>query len=887
MPRFAGVRRLFRVADRSADALADVDDELRFHIESRIAELVARGRSLDEARRSAIADFGDLRGYRDQTLHIDRQYAREARMREWIQSVVADLRYAVRAFARSRAFTAAALVCIALGVSVTTTIFSAVDAILIRPLPYHDADRLIAVYAQDPVRNYFGSNISYPDYVDWRARNRTLSSLAIWTWSSHSLANGEAERVEGAEVAANLFATLGVRPLIGRGFLPEEETPGRDRVVILSHGLWQRRFAGDSTIVGRTITMDAAPYTVVGVMPPNFNFPDRGQLWVPFASGAAREVRANRMYAGAIGRLKPGVTFAQAEADLAAVSRALEQQFPDDNRNWAAEPMSLRQALTGDLRRPVLIFLAAVTLVLLIACANVANLMLARGITRSRELALRSALGAGRRRLLRQLLTESALLALTGGALGALASFAGIRLLRFAFPQDVPFYIQLRIDGVALAFALTASLATGLLFGLLPAVRAARVDVNASLREGARTGSDAGRSRLRSSLVALEIALSVVLMVGASLLIRSYRAYASTELGFAERGVLTARISLPYEQSRARPPRLEFYDRLHARLRAMPGVVAAGSAQGIPFSGWQVQSSAFAEGDPPPQPGTEVDAHFQRITPEFFEAMGVSMVAGRALTAADRDSAAPTVLVNEQLVARLFAGRDPIGRRVKVGSLDSSQPWATIVGVVKDYRNYPLPQPVPPAIYYSYASLPVLNQTVVIRTTAPDPHSLVPALRAAVHDLDPAVPIYDVKTMDEAVSRSLWRQRLNGQVLGIFAALALLLATVGIYGVISYAVTQRTREIGVRMALGAGRADVLALVVGQGARVALAGIVIGGLGALALSRVLASLLYEVGPTDPVTFVAVPVLIAGVALLASYLPARRAAKLDAALAIRAE
>ena len=887
MPRFSGVRRLFRVADKSADALADVDDELRFHIESRVAELVSRGRSPEEARRSALADFGDLRDYREQTLHIDRQHAREVRMREWIQSVGADLRYAVRAFARSRAFTAAALVCIALGVSVTTTIFSAVDAILLRPLPYHDADRLIAILAQSPAQNYRAQNISYPDYVAWRERNRTLSSLAIWTWSSHSLAEGEAERVEGAEVAASLFSTLGVRPLIGRGFLPEEETPGRDRVVVLSHGLWQRRFGGDSTVVGRTITMDATPYTVVGVMPPNFNFPDRGQLWVPFATDAAREVRGNRMYAGAIGRLKPGVTFAQAEDDLAAVSRALAQEFPDDNRDWAAEPHTLREILTGDLRRPVLIFLAAVTLVLLIACANVANLMLARGVTRGREMALRSALGAGRRRLLRQLLTESTLLALAGGALGALASFAGIRLLRFAFPQDVPFYIQLRIDGVALAFALAASVATGLLFGLLPAVRAARVDVSTSLRDGARSGEDAARSRLRSSLVALEIGLSVVLMVGASLLIRSYRAYASTDLGFTERGVLTARISLPYEKYRVRAQRLAFYDRLHDRLRALPGVVAVGSAQGIPFSGWNLQSSAFAEGAPRPRPGSEVDTHFQRVTPGFFEAIGVPMVAGRPLTAADRDSAAPAVLVNEQLVTRLFAGRDPIGRRVKVGRFESTEPWATIVGVVKDYRHYELPQPMGPAIYYAYAPLPVLSQMVAIRTTGPDAHDLVPALRAAVHELDPEVPVYDVKTMEEAVSRSLWRQRLNGQVLGIFAALALLLATVGVYGVISYTVTQRTREIGVRMALGAGRADVLALVVGQGARVALAGVVIGGLGALALSRVLASLLYEVRPTDPLTFVAVPLLIAGVALLASYLPARRAATLDAARAIRAE
>jgi putative ABC transport system permease protein len=807
-------------------------------------------------------------------------------MRDLISSMIGDARYALRGLRRTPAFSAGAILCTALGVCVTTTILSAVNAVLVRPLPYRDAGRLVAVYAQNIARGYHGSNISYLDYLDWRNRNRTFASLGIWTWSSHALSDGEAERVDGASVSANLFPTLGIEPILGRGFTTDEEVPGHDRVVLLSYGLWQRRFGGDRRVLEQPITVDGARYTVVGVMPPHFNFPDRGDVWVPFATDPSRESHGDRQYAGAIGRLGPGVSLEQARADLAVVDGQLRREFPNENVHWSAEVITLRDDLTGDLRRPVLIFLGAVGLVLLIACANVANLMLARGVARRREMAVRAALGAGRARVARLLLTESITIALVGGTVGTALSLWGVQLLGLAFPQGTPFYIALDLDGSVLVASLLLTIGTGLLFGAAPVIRAARLDLGSVLREDAR-GADAGQrgNRLRLVLATMEIALSVVLMVGATLLMKSYRAYTTTDLGFTERGVLTAQVSLPEAAYRESARRVAFYGSLIDRLRGLPGVVAVGSAQGIPFSGWNVQGPINVAGRAPLPRGEEVDSHFQWVSPDYFAAIGVPLVKGRSLTPADRDSVAPAGLVNERFVAKLFAHEDPIGKRVKIGDLNGPDPWVTIVGVVKDFRHYRLPQPMGPALYLPYASSPAFSQTLAIRTTLDDPYRVLPALRSAVRALDPTIPIYDVKTLDEAVSRSLWRQRLNGQVLSIFALLALLLATVGIYSVISYAVSQRTHEIGVRIALGASGADVLGIVVGQGMRLAIAGITLGAAASLVLARALTTLLYEVPATDRPTFIAVPSTVAIIVLLASYLPARRAMRVDPARSLR--
>jgi predicted permease len=879
-PRWRRYLRFWR-----ADVRADVDDELAFHLEMHQRDLEARGLSDDVARAEAARRFGDVSKVRDSCVTIDERRFRRANRAEVMSHMWTDLRFAARGLRKAPGFAAMAIACIALCVGVTTTIFSAVNAILIRPLPYKEGDRLVAVYSQNIERGW-RETISYLDYVSYRDGNHTLSGLGIWTWVTKTISQGETERVLGASVSANLFPILGVHPLIGRNFLPEEERKGRDDVVLISYGLWRRRFGGDSSVVGKLISMDGRPHLLAGVMPPNFNFPDRGNFWMPFAyDGPAREGRGDRGYSGAIGRLKPGVTFEQTLADFAALSSRLAHDFPNESTGWTAQIKTLRDDLTGDLRRPLLVFLAAVGLVLLIGCANVANLMLARGTSRYREMAVRTALGAERGRLVRQLLTESMLIAVIGGSIGALFGVWAVQLFRFAFPNDVPFYFSFNADPRALAFAAGVTMLTGILFGAMPALRTTRIDINSALRDGARSGASGSRTRIRGALVVGEVAISLILMVGAMLLIRSYRAYMNTNLGFDETGVLTARVRLPEFRYDGHTKRTTFFEQLEARLRGLPGVTVVGSADGVPFSGWDVQTELNVFGRPRPLPNQELSTHFQFVYPDFFKAMGIPVVRGRMLTELDRDSVSRTAVINQTFAERAFPNEDPIGKRVRLGGFGET--WITIVGVVRDFRHYRLPQPMGPAIYSHYATIASRSQTLVVRTTGADPYTLVPMMRAALRELDPQIALFDVKTMSDAVSQSLWRQRLQGQVLGIFAALALLLATVGIYGVISYTVAQRTREIGVRVALGAQRRNVIALVLGQGIRLALAGIVLGLAGAFALTRTLSSLLYVVSATDVLTYATVPLILGAIAVVATYLPALRATRVDPLTAIRAE
>ncbi|HET7459222.1 MAG TPA: ABC transporter permease [Gemmatimonadaceae bacterium] len=870
------------------DPRRDVDDELAAHLEMRVADLVARGLSAEEAHRRALAEFGDVDAVRAATVEIDERVRRRARRRDWIGELARDARVAVRSLRRSPAYALTAVLCAALGIGVTSAVVSATYAILLRPLPYSDPDRLVAIYEQNPARAIHGSNISWPDYVSWRDGARSFAAIGMWTWSTKTLVaeGSDAERIEGADVTANLFPLLGVSAALGRGFTRDEETPGRDHVVVLSDRIWRARFGGQRSVLGTDVRLDGVPYTIVGVMPPRFNFPDRGDLWVPFSVNPANEARENRGYAGAIGRLAPGVTLARANADLHTIDAALARQFPDQNLGWSAELVPMRDDLVGDLRAPLHVFLAAVGMVLLMVCANVANLMLARGAARARELAVRHSLGASRRRLVRQLMTESLVVVSLGGVLGALVAWWGLRLLRYGFPdQLLPFYISLRLDGPALAVIAGVTVLTGLACGIIPAVRGTRLDAGVALRDGGGAGTSLHRSRLRGALVAGEIALSVVLLVGALLLTRSYRNYESTDLGFDPHGVVAARLALPRADYPHRAQVQAFYARLLERLQQIPGVTGVGSAQGIPFNGWDVETTVELEGTPPARPGEEETAHFQSVTPGFLPTLGVGLVRGRWLTADDRDTLNPAALVNERMVATIFGGRDPIGRRLRVGG--PSQPYATVVGVVRDYRHYRLPQPMHPAVYLPYATYSMREEDVVVRTSRGEASALVPALRGAVRELDPRVALYRVQTLDEAVSRSLWRQRLQGHVVGLFAALALALACVGLYGVVSYAVAQRTRELGVRMALGASRGDVLRLVFAQSGRLVGVGVVIGLAVAWGATRALRSLLYGVQPTDLATFAAVPACLTAVALLAVLVPARRAARIDPTVAMRAE
>lgn len=871
------------------DPHTDASDEIRFHLEMRTRDLMTRGMSAADARATAEREFGNARTVQRQLEQIDSRILRREERAGWWRDLGRDVRFGVRTLRNSPAFTVTSVLTAALGIGVTSAIVSVAYAVLVRPLPYPDADGLVAIYGENTVRGFKGSNISWPDFMSWRERNRAFSAIGIWTWNTKTVSDdgSEAERVSGAEVSANLFPLLGIHPILGRDFRPEEEEEGNSHVVLLSHRFWQQRHAGDPAIVGKSIMLDGRPWTVVGVMPPGFNFPDRGDIWVPFSTNPQQEYRDNRGYAGAIGRLKPGVTFEQGRDDLHRVDAELAREFPKENSEWRADVLSLRDDLVGNLRLPLRIFLGAVALVLLMVCANVANLTLARGTMRSREVAIRTALGGSRRRLARQLLTESLLVATLGGIGGVAIAWVGVRLLRFAFPGDSPpFYVQLGLDGASLAFVAAITIVAGVLFGTLPALRGSRVDLNASLRDGARAGSGAQRSRLRAALVIGEVALSVVLMVGASLLMRSYRNLAQTPLGFDEQGILSARYVLPRNAGYPTRASLEdFTERLFARLRSVPGVTMVGAAQGIPFSGWDVQSSAAVEGSPPARPGDDLIVHYQIVTPDFFKAMGVPLVRGRWLTAADRDTQNLVVLVNEEMVAKGFGGREPLGQRIQIGG--SKEPYATVVGVVGNYRHYRLPQPMGPAVYYAFATYPIRQQTIVLRTTSGDPRALVPVLRTAIREMDARVALYQVQTFEEVVSRSLWRQRLQGNVLAIFAIMSLVLACIGIYGLIAYAVSERTRELGVRMALGATARSVLVMVLTQSGRLVAAGVAVGVVAAYFATRLLSSLLYGVAANDPVTFAAVPLVLGAVALIAAIVPARRAARVDPIIAMRAE
>ncbi len=881
----SGWRRLLRLP--RGDIRRSVEDEIDAHLALLTADFAAQGLSPGDARAQAEREFGAVSSIRDECIAIERRRRRRVNISEALMGILQDIRYTARSLRANAAFAAAAILCTGLGVGATTTIFSAVHATLIRPLPFEKPDELVAVYAGIPAKNVTGVNISYPDYTSWRDESKSFTALGIWTWNSPSFTGagvGGAERLEGAEVSPNLFPLMGVRPILGRTFLESEGVQGNDHVVILGYGLWQRRFSGDRDIVGRTVTINLEPYTVIGVMPRGFAFPDNGQAWMPFVPGR-NELHGNRGYAGAIGRLKPGVTSQMAQRDLDVIMVRLAREFPNENEGWRAEVVTMRDDLVGNLKRPLEVFSAAVVLVLLIACANVANLTLTRGAARQRELAVRTALGAGRGRIVRQLVTESVILSALGGMLGAVIAVYGVRLLRLGFPNDVPYYIPIGVNVPTLVFAAIVSVISGLAFGIIPAFRATDGSLDRALREGGRGGSDGpARGRLRNAIVVGELALSVTLMIGAGLLVKSYRALASTTLGFEEKGILSFRISLPSAKYESRDRRLAFYETLQRRLQAMPSVTSVGLAQGIPFSGWNVQASMVAKGWPKAKPGEDFVAHYQYLSPTFFRTIGVPLLRGRGLTDADRDTVNVVGVINATFARRAFPNEDPIGKQVQIGG-DSINPWITIVGVIQDYRHYRLPEPMGPAIYLPLTAYPPYTQTVAIRVKAGDPSSLMPNVRRVLRELDADMPPYRIVTFEQAVGRSLWRQRFQGLVVAVFAVLALLLAAVGIYGVISYSVAQRTREFGVRVALGAQVRDIVSLVLRHGALLAAWGVVLGVLGGALLTRFLEGLLYATQPRDPAVFSFVALGLGLVALVAVSVPAWRATTVDPLVAMR--
>jgi putative ABC transport system permease protein len=802
-----------------------------------------------------------------------------------METLFRDTRYGVRSLAKRPGFTAVALIALTLGIGANTAIFSLVNAVLLRPLPFTEPDRLVWMFGN--VRNGTnGASVSPLDFLDYRKQNTTFEEFAAqFSFPVHLnlTGSGEPERLTVAAVTGNYFQALGAKAALGRTFQLENESPGREQVTVLSYGLWQKRFGADPNIVSKTVSLDGKKVEVIGVMPQDFNFPEAAELWMPInfdSSPGLKQRKAHFMRP--IGKLKPGVTIAQAQADTDLVAKRLEEQYPESNKGWNLRLVSLRERLVGNTRPTLLLLFGAVGLVLLIACANVANLLLVRAATREREIALRTALGASRFRIVRQMITESVLLSLVGGTLGALLAIWGVDLLVTLSAGSIPATAHVRIDSTVLLFTLLVSVITGVLFGLAPALRTMKVNLSESLKEGGRTGSEGGkRNRTRSVLVVLESAIAVVLLIGAGLLIRSLYQLQNVNPGFDAHNVLTMRVDLSSEKYATPEKAGGFFTELESRVGGLPGVESIGFITELPLSGQPNDMPFNVEGRSATTIGESRGADFRRVNLQYFKALRIPLLRGRNFTEQEVKQSAKVVLISELLASQVFPNEEPLGKRLIMAM--GKDPWE-IIGVVGDIRHRRLESEPFAAMYMPS------NQTggtnLVIRTQG-DPTNLAAAVRKEVQAIDPDQPVAAVRTMDEWVSTSVAQPRFRTALLGLFALLALVLASTGIYGVMSYSVAQRTHEIGVRMALGAKRRDVLSMVVRQGMLLVVMGVGIGLVGAFALTRVMSTLLFGVTAKDPITFVVVAALLTLVALVACYIPARRATKVNPLVALRYE
>ena len=800
-----------------------------------------------------------------------------------METTFRDIRYGLRGLLKRPGFTVIALVALALGIGANTAIFSLVNAVILRPLPYPEADRLVWVWG-----NFSGgstASVSPADYLDFRSQNKTFEQFAATmsiTAPATLTGSGEPERLTASLVTGNYFQALGVTPALGRDFSLDNEKPGNDQVTILSYELWQKRFAGNPGIINQRISLDSKSFEVIGVMPKDVTFPQTAELWVPLNFDASPEMKVRAAhFLRPLGRLKAGVTVAQAQADTDAIAKQLEQQFPKSNTTWNLRLEPLRDRLIGSSRTTLFILFGAVGFVLLIACANVANLLLVRATARQKEVALRTALGASRWRIVRQLITESLILALVGGTLGALIAAWGIDLLVTLTRDSIPPTAIVKIDATVLAFTFVTSLLTGLLFGVIPAFRTAKLNLSDALKEGAKGSEGTFRNRTRSLLVVFESALAVVLLIGAGLLIRSLVALQNTNPGFDANNVLTMRIDLPRGKYDSAEKSSNFFQQLEQRLAGLPGVESVGFITELPLSGQPNDAPFTVEGRPPVAPGQEFGADFRRVSQNYFQTLRIPLLRGRNFTEQEVRDNAKVIVVSESLVSTVFPNEEALGKRLL--TIMSDKPFE-IVGIVGDIRHRSLQFQPYAAMYMPTVQSGRMN--VALRTQG-DPLSVVPAVRNEVKAIDRDQPIAAVRTMDEWVDRSTATPRYRTTLLGLFAAIAMILAATGIYGVMSYSVAQRTHEIGIRMALGARRLDVLNLVVRQGMVLVLIGLGIGLVGAFALTRVMASLLFGVTAKDPITFAAVAGLLAVVAFVACYIPARRATKVDPLTALRYE
>lgn len=808
-----------------------------------------------------------------------------------METLLKDFRYAIRMLFKSPGFTLTAVAALALGIGATTAIFSVVNAALLRSLPYEKPDQIVAVWEISKSEGT-ESVASYPNLADWRAQNTVFEDMSAVRARGQTLTGfGEAERIEGAVVSASFFPLLRAKAALGRTFLPEEDKPGAARVVVMSHKLWTRKFSRDENIIGQTITLSGNPYTVIGILPANFSFPfevEEAELWATTAFEGDNLNERGAHTNSVIARLKDGVSLDQAQSEMEAIAARLEQQYPESNTDSGARVISLRDQLVGRIELALWILLGAVIFVVLIACSNVANLLLARAAARQKEIAIRSALGASRWRIARQLLTESVLLALVGGGAGLLLAVWGIEAIVLYIPEEIARLSGIGIDARVLSFTLVMSILTGFIFGLAPALKASRPDLNETLKEGGRTSASAGRRSLRGALVISEVALALVLLAGAGLLMKSFLRLRQIDPGFDAENVLTLRVNLSGPNYKADYQRIAFIDEALDKLKALPGVESAAFVTPPPFSGDGLGSGFSIEGRPTP-PGQEPGAAVHGVTPDYFNVMKISLVAGRHFTDHDVKGGTGAVIINQMLARRHWPDENPIGERISsvgIGVHDNEPKVWEIIGVVGDVKNIALDQKPFPEMYF-----PIRQQSwgwgyMTIRASV-DPMSLASVARAELLSIDKDQPIYRIRSLDEMISNSVAKPRFYMLLFGLFALVGLVLAVVGVYGVISYMVSERTHEIGVRMALGATRRDVLRMVLGRGMTLAAVGIAIGLGGGIAVTRVIESLLFEVSAYDPLIFGAVSALLALVAAFACYIPAMRATRVDPMTALRYE
>jgi putative ABC transport system permease protein len=859
---------------RRSEFDADLEEEMRFHLQMKVEENIAAGMSVQEAHRAARRQFGN------------QTWLREESRQMWgfrsIETLLQDLRFGLRMMARRPAFTGIAILTLALGIGANTAIFSVVNAVLLQPLPYANPDELVTIY------NTPGGEHRWPlspgTYLNLKSRNSVFTDVAALSnkgWPANLTGGGEPERLQGFQVSANIFSLLGIAPQQGRTFVSEEDLPGQNRVVVISYELWQRRFAADPQIIGQAITLNGDSYTVVGVMPADFRFFTKTHLWTPLAFTASDENDPSR-YLVVVGRRRPGISLEQAGAEVEAISR---DSINNPNSVVRTQLSLPQESLNQEVRPMLLLLTAAVGFVLLIACANIANLLLARGNVRRREMAIRAALGAGRWRVVRQLFAENGLLALTGGGIGLLLASWAIQFLASGLPEylanansRVAF---LKIDATALGFTFALSLLTSVLFGLVPALQLSRIDLTEALKEGGRTAG--AHNRLRSALVVAEVALAMVLLVGGGLMIKSFWRLAHVNLGYEPAGVLTANIDPSGDRYKEFDGVTAFYQELLERVRAIPGVRDAGIINSLNAS----FSFSIDEHTPPPSE-QRPSAQINQVSADYFRAMGIPLRAGRFFTDQDVKGAQEIVIIDETFAQRHFPGEDPIGKHINGefsgGAGNTSR---EIVGVVGAAKYWSLSREPTPHMYFSYLQENWWSMSLVVRAQSGDPMRLAAPIRAELAAIDKNQPIHSIKPLEATVSELVAPQRFTTTLLAGFAALAAGLAAIGIYGVMSYMVTQRTREIGVRMALGAGAGDVLKMILRQGGVLAVAGVTIGLAASFAATRLISDLLFGVEATDPATMIAITFLVVVVALVASYIPARRATKVDPIVALRYE